>query len=71
VSLPRANFRNGLDGIGLSVRTTGDRVEIRTEDVNASLQTLLAGDVDLADMMIRSPNLEDVFLHLTGRQLRD
>jgi len=27
--------------------------------------------VDLTEMSVRSPNLEDVFLTLTGRQLRD
>jgi ABC-2 type transport system ATP-binding protein len=71
VSLPRDNFRNGLEELGLPVREARDRIEIQTEDVDACLQTLLTRDVDLTDMMIRSPNLEDVFIHLTGRQLRD
>jgi len=71
VTLPRENFLNGLDGLGMSVSEVRDRVEIQTEDVNACLQNLLTQDVDLAGMMIRSPNLEDVFLHLTGRKLRD
>jgi ABC-2 type transport system ATP-binding protein len=26
---------------------------------------------DLADISLRKPNLESVFLHLTGRELRD
>ncbi len=71
VTLPRENFLNGLEGLGLIVSEARDRVEIQTEDVNACLQTLLTQDVDLTGMMIRSPNLEDVFLYLTGRQLRD
>ena len=71
VTLPRVNFRNGIDAIGLPVREVGGRVEILTEDVNGCLQTLIARGVVLGNMVIRSPNLEDVFLHLTGRQLRD
>ena len=71
ISLPRENFRNGLDGIDPVVREVRDRIEIQTDDVNASLQGLIGHGVDLAGMMIRSPDLEDVFLHLTGRQLRD
>ena len=27
-------------------------------------------DVDIRDMTVRAPNLEDVFLKLTGKQLR-
>jgi hypothetical protein len=32
---------------------------------------LIAHDVDLSDVAVRSPNLESVFLNLTGRKLRE
>ena len=48
-----------------------DRIEINTDDLNRCLKDLLALGVDLSEMTVRSPNLEDVFLGLTGRQLRE
>ncbi len=47
------------------------RIEIRTNDVDGCLNTLMSLGVDLSDLVIKSPNLETVFLNLTGRQLRD
>jgi len=32
---------------------------------------LVGKNINLKDMAVRSPNLEDVFLTLTGRQLRE
>jgi ABC-2 type transport system ATP-binding protein len=48
-----------------------DRIEIRTDNLTASIQLLLERRVDLSQMTVRLPNLEDVFLILTGRMLRD
>ena len=48
-----------------------DTIEIITSDVNACLDLLISQDVDLADLTVRSPSLESVFLNLTGRQLRE
>jgi len=45
--------------------------ELQTTQVNACLETLLAHRVDLSQISIRSKNLEDLFLQLTGRRLRD
>jgi ABC-2 type transport system ATP-binding protein len=47
-----------------------NRTEIHTGSVEASLRALLSADIDLAGMTVRTPNLEDLFLHLTGRELR-
>ena len=49
---------------------TRDRFEIETKDIDACLKTLLEAGVNLRNMAVRSPNLEDVFLRLTGRELR-
>ena len=59
------------DGFPLPVRTVKDTVEIKTDDVNQCLQQLIKHGVDLSDITVRSPNLETVFLNLTGRKLRE
>lgn len=47
-----------------------DSVEIYAKDVKMALQALVDFNVDIHDMTVRAPNLEDVFLKLTGKQLR-
>ena len=39
--------------------------------MEGTLRTLMAADIDLKEMVVDSPDLEDVFLYLTGRTLRD
>jgi ABC-2 type transport system ATP-binding protein len=52
-----------------------DRFEIETTDSIQALSTLSViakeNNLRLKNVTIRQPNLEDVFLHLTGRKLRD
>ena len=45
-------------------------IEISTIDVNKTMESLLNEDVDLSFLQIRQRNLEDLFLELTGRDLR-
>ena len=59
-----------LDRLGLNYRAGDGRIEVFIDDVNAAVRQLLAAGADLANMVIRSPDLEDVFLKLTGRELR-
>lgn len=47
-----------------------DNAHILTPNVNATIERLLALDVPLQHLRIRSRNLEDLFLELTGRELR-
>ncbi|MBU6298810.1 MAG: ABC transporter ATP-binding protein [Alphaproteobacteria bacterium] len=42
----------------------------RPIEIAALLQTAEAAGLDVADVTLRRPNLESVFLHLTGRELR-
>lgn len=46
-------------------------VIIRTEEIHQGLNTLMQQDIDLRGVTIHSPDLEDVFLHLTGKKLRE
>ena len=48
-----------------------EKLTIQVEEMNAALQTLLDLGVDLTHMDVELPNLETVFLNLTGRRLRD
>ena len=46
--------------------TIGNSIEIA-----GLLQDAAKDGLELADVSLRRPNLESVFLHLTGRELRD
>lgn len=69
--LPRRNVHIPLEQLPFAYHIVQDRLELRTDNINAGLEMLLAMKIDFAEMTIRSPNLEDVFLNLTGRKLRD
>lgn len=45
-------------------------LEIHTDSVNHSIEELMRRGIDLSSMTIRSHNLEDLFIELTGHQLR-
>ncbi len=47
-----------------------DAAHIVTGDVNATIEQLLHHDIPLDHLRIRARNLEDLFLELTGRELR-
>lgn len=49
----------------------GDHLEIRTDSVERTLQQLIARGTDLSSLRVRNPTLEDLFIKLTGHQLRD
>lgn len=45
-------------------------VEVTVTDLNKALATLAELNLDLSGMNIRQKNLEDLFIHLTGQELR-
>jgi hypothetical protein len=45
-------------------------VEITTDDLDTTLRILLDAQVPLSNLRIRPANLEDLFLELTGKELR-
>lgn len=71
LSLPAAeipdDFHRTFD---LPMHRLKDRVEILSDNVNSTLQLLIQQDIPLTHLQIRSHTLEDLFLKLTGRQLR-
>ena len=54
----------------LSVSTNADFIEIFAQDIQSALQLLLKNSVDLTGMQVRTANLDDLFLKLTGHGLR-
>jgi ABC-2 type transport system ATP-binding protein len=70
LELPREDFGDGPEGLPVPVVFASDRVEISTGDVEATLRFLLERGVPLRHLRIRPRNLEDLFLELTGRELR-
>lgn len=71
IVLPKERFDLSPDDLNLAFRIVRDHIELRTEDVNSCLNHLLSHNIDLTDLTVRSPNLETVFLNLTGRHLRE
>ena len=70
LELPRQDFPESARALPLKLMEAADRVEITTDDLEATLRTLLAAQVPLTHLRIRPPNLEDLFLELTGKELR-
>jgi ABC-2 type transport system ATP-binding protein len=71
VVLPRESFRKPLESLPLKMQEINGSVHIQTSNIDDCLKQLLSDQVDLSDMSVHSPNLEHVFLNLTGRHLRD
>ena len=70
LELPRQEFPEAARQLPLRLIEASDRVEITTDDLDGTLRVLMDARVPLTDLRIRPPNLEDLFLELTGKELR-
>jgi ABC-2 type transport system ATP-binding protein len=70
IELPLADVNGDLQSIDHRVLESQGVIEISTDDVDASLQALATHVSGLNRLKIRQPNLEDLFLDLTGHSLR-
>ena len=70
LELPRQEFPEAARELPLKVIEASDRVEITTNDLDGTLRKLMDAHIPLKDLRIRPPNLEDLFLELTGKELR-
>jgi ABC-2 type transport system ATP-binding protein len=70
LQLPEEDFPAALAGLDHKRLPEQKLVEISTADVNATILTLTEHRVPLNHLRIRPRNLEDLFLELTGKELR-
>ena len=69
IARPGSGF--DITRLGGEVQTLDDELEIVTTSVETTLQQLIAQQVDLSSLRVRNPTLEDLFIKLTGHQLRE
>jgi ABC-2 type transport system ATP-binding protein len=70
LELPAQDFPRELHHLPHRRLATQDIVEITTRDANATILSLADKGVPLNHLRIRPRNLEDLFLDLTGKELR-
>jgi ABC-2 type transport system ATP-binding protein len=70
IEIPLEDVSGDVGGMRHRVLETQGIMEISTDDVNGSLNLLARHVVGLNRLKIRQPNLEDLFLDLTGHSLR-
>ncbi|HEY4339186.1 MAG TPA: ABC transporter ATP-binding protein [Steroidobacteraceae bacterium] len=70
LELPTEDWTPQARALGLTFFEAAGRVELTTNDLEGTLRTLMNSAVSLAHLRIRPPNLEDLFLELTGKDLR-
>jgi ABC-2 type transport system ATP-binding protein len=70
LELPRQEFPEAARRLPLKLIDASDRVEISTDNLDGTLRTLMEAHVPLQNLRIRPANLEDLFLDLTGKELR-
>ena len=70
IRLPKSDVAKDSLIDALSLRASGGWVELHTANMDQAMTRLISEGVSVANMEIRSPNLEDLFIELTGRHLR-
>ncbi|MDG4554845.1 MAG: ABC transporter ATP-binding protein [Candidatus Competibacter sp.] len=70
LQLPAMDFPDPPPSLSHTVVRGRNSVEILTRDVTAAIRELLAHGIPLGRLQIRPRTLEDLFLELTGRELR-
>ncbi len=59
-----------LEAQNIDFEVNNNRIDIMTSAVERTIKDLLAKNVSLEGLQVRSPNLEDLFIKLTGHKLR-
>ena len=70
LELPKQDFPASARSLPLKIIDTVQWVEITTDNLDATLRILIDAHVPLSNLRIRPANLEDLFLELTGKELR-
>lgn len=69
LQLPKSELAE-LDLSSYTTHEKNDHLEITTCDVNAVIAMLINNNISLSHLQIRQPTLDDLFLELTGKELR-
>jgi len=70
VRLPAHAFKGDVKELKQSAHQGNGWIDISTTDVNSTITELLEQGVELDQLQVRQCNLEDLFLQLTGKDLR-
>jgi len=70
LQFPEEDVKGKLDGLQLCISRQPGWCEIQSHDVDGAIRSLLERGVSLSSMNMRSWNLEDLFIALTGKKLR-
>ncbi len=70
LQLPREDFTEAAQSLALTVYRGNETVDILTCTVTDTVKQLLAAGVSLDRLRVRSRTLDDLFLELTGKELR-
>ena len=71
ITLPRSSLPEGFEpDAGATLLPQDNLVEILTRDIDSTIRQLMESQIPLQQLQVRSPTLEDLFLELTGHQLR-
>lgn len=70
LQLPAADIDVNQLALPVKYLPHNNEIEIESRDINATLQVLLANNVNLENLKIRNHTLDDLFLKLTGHELR-
>ncbi len=71
ISLPANEIPAAMEQDGsLTLHRRNGQVEILSEDINSTIRHLIEFSVSLSHLQVRSRTLEDLFLELTGKELR-
>jgi ABC-2 type transport system ATP-binding protein len=70
LEMPREDFTLDPGTVPFQLLSDKEQIEISTASVDATLKYLMDAGVSLKHLRIRPRNLEDLFLELTGKELR-
>lgn len=68
--MPAEDFTVDHEQLGFTILRGENYIEISTKNVDGALKQLLANNVSLARLRVRARTLDDLFLELTGKELR-
>lgn len=70
VQLPQSDVPSELRDHFAGAYNIEEMLEVPSQDVNATVQQLLQRNIPLTNLRVRARTLEDLFIELTGRELR-